>query len=571
MRRFLSRFLALNARVWGVVLVLGSLVLHGAWAFADGYRVLTWFPTDDAFYYFTIARNILAGHGATFDGLGRTNGFHPLWMLLLLPLFTLYRFGPLAPLRAVILMVGLIHGLTGWVLYRAGRQVFHPWIALGLAASWTFGYLPWQLTAVGGMESGLNALAIATLWAVALAMHRARAYLDAKRLWAFGLALAFAFLSRLDTVFLDGAFGLWWLIQALRHAPGPWKRRVRGVARGLVPVLAPGLVLGGAYLAWNVFYVGSLIPTSARVKVLWGKLGPSPYGTPYGGNLFMRTVKSLFEPNLNQGPWAYAMYPITRLYAKGEPLLFPNPNEPTRAVRVALFYSPFLAAAALLLYLTRSLWWPLVPEGLLLPWFLGALAHGLYYDYTNHMAQRYWYWVPQMLFVHVFGALLIQGLVLAWAARRRWQPKALSAAMPLLVMLAFGLPFFHKAWPRPSGLPVEAHLYVEYARWVEAHTEPGALVAATGAGSLGYFVQGRRIVALDGLVGSPEYVRAWEQGRMVDYWREKGLDYVLINKGLRQSVIYRNLEPYLEGSYWYESSIEGWRIKLWRFRPGGTP
>lgn len=41
---------------------------------------------DDAFYYFKIAQNIAAGRGSTFDGLHPTNGYHPLWMGLLIPL-----------------------------------------------------------------------------------------------------------------------------------------------------------------------------------------------------------------------------------------------------------------------------------------------------------------------------------------------------------------------------------------------------------------------------------------------------------------------------------------------------
>ena len=40
---------------------------------------------DDAFYYFQIARNLAAGEFSTFDGgITRTNGYHPLWLLLIM-------------------------------------------------------------------------------------------------------------------------------------------------------------------------------------------------------------------------------------------------------------------------------------------------------------------------------------------------------------------------------------------------------------------------------------------------------------------------------------------------------
>ena len=38
---------------------------------------------DDAFYYFQIARHVAQGLGPTFDGLAPTNGFHPLYLLIL--------------------------------------------------------------------------------------------------------------------------------------------------------------------------------------------------------------------------------------------------------------------------------------------------------------------------------------------------------------------------------------------------------------------------------------------------------------------------------------------------------
>ena len=47
------------------------------------------FLHDDAYYYFKIASNITQGFGITFDTINPTNGFHPLWMLVLLPLFAL--------------------------------------------------------------------------------------------------------------------------------------------------------------------------------------------------------------------------------------------------------------------------------------------------------------------------------------------------------------------------------------------------------------------------------------------------------------------------------------------------
>ncbi len=41
------------------------------------------FLEDDFFYYLKVANNLAHGQGSTFNGLVPTNGYHPLWFLLL--------------------------------------------------------------------------------------------------------------------------------------------------------------------------------------------------------------------------------------------------------------------------------------------------------------------------------------------------------------------------------------------------------------------------------------------------------------------------------------------------------
>src|SRR5256885_14258752 len=38
--------------------------------------------SEDTFFYFKIAENLAAGLGSTFHGYTPTNGYHPLWLLL---------------------------------------------------------------------------------------------------------------------------------------------------------------------------------------------------------------------------------------------------------------------------------------------------------------------------------------------------------------------------------------------------------------------------------------------------------------------------------------------------------
>jgi len=67
---------------------------------------------DDAYYYFTIARNLIQEGRLTFDGTTLTNGFQPLWFGLLLPIFSVFQ-DPLTALRAVGILNTLLAGLAG--------------------------------------------------------------------------------------------------------------------------------------------------------------------------------------------------------------------------------------------------------------------------------------------------------------------------------------------------------------------------------------------------------------------------------------------------------------------------
>ena len=63
-----------------------ALVLRLRVAWADLYTLILDVTSDDAYYYFQIARNLADGGGVSFDGETPTNGFHPLWLVLLTPL-----------------------------------------------------------------------------------------------------------------------------------------------------------------------------------------------------------------------------------------------------------------------------------------------------------------------------------------------------------------------------------------------------------------------------------------------------------------------------------------------------
>ena len=100
-----------------LVVVILSAYLYAACS--DAFNLPNrWFIRDDAYYYYKIAQNIGEGHGSTFDGINPTNGYHPLWMLICIPIFTLARFDLILPLRVLVVLTGLIQVATAILLYR---------------------------------------------------------------------------------------------------------------------------------------------------------------------------------------------------------------------------------------------------------------------------------------------------------------------------------------------------------------------------------------------------------------------------------------------------------------------
>jgi len=96
------------------------------------------YQTDDAFYYFKVAQNITEGKGITFDGVNPTNGFHPLWMLICLPVFALARFNLFLPLRVLVMVLALFNIATGILLYRLGKRFLSEPVGWIVSFFWMF-------------------------------------------------------------------------------------------------------------------------------------------------------------------------------------------------------------------------------------------------------------------------------------------------------------------------------------------------------------------------------------------------------------------------------------------------
>ena len=193
-----------------LIVVVMSMSLYAA--LSDSQNLSwRWFTRDDAYYYFKVAQNISEGHGSTFDGINRTNGYHPLWMLICIPIFTLARFDLILPLRVLLLVMSGLSVVTAILLYRLIGRIFAPAIGAIAALFWVFSYDVLAIIYQQGLESGIAAFFIVLLLykLYEFEISWRREDVSPKQIGILGVIAALTMFSRLDLVFLAGMVGLW--------------------------------------------------------------------------------------------------------------------------------------------------------------------------------------------------------------------------------------------------------------------------------------------------------------------------------------------------------------------------
>lgn len=193
-----------------LIVVVMSMSLYAA--LSDGQNLSwRWFTRDDAYYYFKVAQNISEGQGSTFDGINRTNGYHPLWMLVCIPIFTLARFDLILPLRILLLVMSGLSVATAILLYRLIGRIFMPAIGAIAALFWVFSYDVLAILYQQGLESGIAAFFILLLVYKLYEFETSwrREEVTVRQIIILAVIAILTMFSRLDLVFLAGMVGLW--------------------------------------------------------------------------------------------------------------------------------------------------------------------------------------------------------------------------------------------------------------------------------------------------------------------------------------------------------------------------
>ncbi|MBC7223786.1 MAG: hypothetical protein H5T59_05875 [Anaerolineae bacterium] len=447
--------------------------------------------SDDAFYYFRIAEHLAQGLGPTFDGQRPTNGFHPLWALLLSGLCLLRGDGKV-PIPWALSAAALLDGTTGLLLYLVARRALRAAGPALLAAGVYLLHPMAVLEGVNGLETALATLAFAGLFAYYLLVLRPRPT------WAayvgFGLLSAAMVLARSDYIFLTVVLGLERL----------WRGRGRAFPKLALAALVFGLAIA-PWLAWSWATVGSPVQTSGLA-------------VPYVIRTYLFELSELEGILRWLGPVLYLSSVLAQGLvryggAQGAILLGLLLAWAVRR-RAGMEESPGPGSFALLL--------PLLASAL----HLGFHAYGRWF-------LRGWYYAPWMVAlawaVGWAGARVV-------AVRRRWAWGWLGVAFLAVAAWQGAQVWGQGLWPWQSTA-------AQASVWAGAHLPPEARPGAFNAGIPGYF-SGMEVVNLDGVVNAEAFAAIRER-RLLAYLRQAGITHVVDWR----STVEGDYQPFFEEGY----------------------
>ena len=230
----------------GLALILMlPLISHDSWLI---------FVQDDLLYYLKAAQNLSHGHGSTFNGIAPTNGYQPLWFLVL----TVLSFFTEDP-RTILGFLAVSDWVAALATFLLVRRLLRfsgarPWLNFAFSAAVT---LYSVMLFFYGMEVTLTVPLLLTTIGVLLQVEWLQR--GWRQAFLLGLLLSALVLSRIDTLIFGGLVLLGILgTPALRRLIRP--DLVGGTLLGLLPVLA--------YAVLNRLEFHTFLPISGMAKEL---------------------------------------------------------------------------------------------------------------------------------------------------------------------------------------------------------------------------------------------------------------------------------------------------------------
>jgi 4-amino-4-deoxy-L-arabinose transferase-like glycosyltransferase len=505
------------ALVLTVLLVFAALVVHLSVSWQDFTTLAkNGYLYDDSFYAFQIARNIANGYGPTFDGVTPTNGFQPLYVFLLVPIYKVFGADRITPIYVALSLLALLTAATSALLFLIVRRYVSDGVALFAALVWTFSPVVVRQSS-NGLETALALFMFALCVYYYLDRVRSNPHVRPGQFALMGLLLGLAILARIDQLLLALAMALDYLLVLRRRAKSGG---TNGAVKG----------------------VGIAAATAMLVYLPWAVYGLSAVGSPFQeSGSATRFLSLAYAPFFDLGPadlaengpsvsfvWAHVLHSLSILKL----------SPPVHAAyRVVEKLTGGAASSGALLLIVNAV--SLVTLAGFAAWvvrrrssgarnkrgeisFLILFAVLLAAAYSTYVFGVFFftrYFYPVFFIATMFAACALQDVV-NWANRR-------PLAMRWSVAGAFGLYAIALVYMGCTNAYRSQPIYHFYdvARWVEHNTAEDETIGVFQGGAIGYF-SNRRVVNLDGKVNR-HALDALKRGNIGEYIAEAGIDVVM--------------------------------------------
>ncbi len=503
-----------SSRSLAIGLFFLALVFHAAVAWQD-FSVLAQngFLYDDSFYAFKIARNIASGQGVTFDGIHATNGFQPLYVLILVPVFWLSGSNLINPVYVALTLSALLTALTALLLFAIVRRYTGRAAAALVTFLWTMSPVVTR-QAANGLETSLALFIFAA--SVYFYLTRIRC-VDSPSRGAFihmGLLIGFAALARIDELILGLVILLDYLLLV---------RRRRTPAFGnVVTAVAIALVVYSPWLAYNVKTTGNLYQESGTatryLSLAYAPFSEIDSGEALGGKpnaaFLLRNVRHSFSV-LKLAP---PVHPAFRSIERTDMAL----GSTGIIERIGSGFGLLVLAGFLFVVLKRRRWLPAgVEEVRFLLWFSALLiASYSMVVFGGFFFIRYYY--PVYFVLCIYAAFFVEAALCRLPAfTPTFRRLAIGAAA------LYGAALLFMAYTSAYRSTVVYPFY-DVARWVDEHTASHETIGVFQGGAVGYLSH-RRVINLDGKVNG-DALDALRANRLSEYLTDEGIDVIMDNE-----------------------------------------
>lgn len=492
-RRIFVFILALN-------LVTRLILLSRPLPYLDGKLM-----PDDTYLSLQVAKNIANGNGPLYSD-NYTNGYQPLYVFLMVPVFALSSEQIETPIKIALLMLSFFDTATLAVLliwiYSLTRDI----IIIGISSVfWIFSDYVIR-TSLNGLETIIASFFIILASYLFYSLY----YIKPQRkildfLW-LGLIAGFACLTRVDSGILALMIGLLIVTKEWRSFPAL-------LLRGAV-YAAGVLSIFSIWVAYSVYYTGEWYPESGKA-VRFLSLAHVGHNPTWKWYLDM-VLRAGYEELLQKGVLILAVITLS-VYAF------------RRKVFTVSVFKPILS---LVLFCSSIL-----------------LAY-TFYIFTPWYFDRYFF--PLTMLYILMTAILLHQItpVLKPGHHTIVYASVLFVWFAVLFGKAQYLDYFVGGENRNAG-------YRNLGLWAKENLPPGTVVGSSQSGALSYFATELKVINLDGVVNR-DCFNSLQQGTNMDYIRDSEIDYVF---GWKNNIhfIKQHSKNFKESDLIFVQKIDGFR------------